>query len=175
MTNGDTDVPADGGSAIAPDTEATRTHHVIAGFDGSDSSYAALKVARLITPPGHLHVVFVGHLPVTDGYSAQAFAAASDNLEEMARDLAEAARSALDMSAVDWTFQERHGNVAHELINFARELIDLEQSEIIIVVGSADHLYDRIRGSVPQHLARQNEYQVVIVPSRAIVHRDTGD
>lgn len=139
---------------------------VVVGFDGSGSALQALRVARQLAAEsdGHVHVVFVAHVPLGATLSAASYAGVNDGFDAVADELRAAASAALG-SGDEWTFERRDGAVAHELFEVADGLDRAEgHGRVVLVVGGTEHAYHRIGGSVPGHLVHQNRFPLTVVP-----------
>lgn len=142
---------------------------VVAGFDGSDGAYRALDASALMVAgrAGSVEVVFVAHVPpvgdLASGAMPESLSCAFDNDELVFFD---AVRSRLANVELRWRFQRRDGPIAHELMAAADEQSRLcgEDSQVVIVVGSAAHAVHRFVGSVPGALIRNRRYPVLVVP-----------
>ncbi|MDQ6750326.1 MAG: universal stress protein [Actinomycetota bacterium] len=159
-----------GPNAATSSVERPEPLEVVVGFDGSRCSLRALTTARQLADDhaGRVHVVYVAHVPAAAALSAQAIVGIRDGFDAIARELAEAASAVLGASGRRWTFQRRDGSIAHELLAAAEELDQSRgHARTVIVVGSAEHAYHRIGGSVPGHLAHQNRFALTVAPTGA--------
>ena len=139
----------------------------VVGFDGSEPAYRALDAAkRLITGRvGSIEVVYVAHMPVGTEMSADAGVEMRQGFDEAEHEFASAVRARMEAEQ-RWHFQRRDGGIAHELSVVADELRrDYgDDSNVVIIVGSAAQSYHHVLGSVPVALVRHAKYPIVVVP-----------
>lgn len=147
----------------------------VVGFDGSGPSRAALEVATELIRGrnGHLHVVYVAHLPASVAMSAPAVVGVREGFDVIATELIDKVRAALDDRERRWNFARRDGSVADELLAAARELRQQNgpDSIIVIVVGSAERLLHHVSGSTAAALTHEREFPLLVVPPNADVPR----
>jgi nucleotide-binding universal stress UspA family protein len=144
---------------------------VVAGVDGSESGYRALGAATNLIKgrPGAIEVVFVAHIPAGMEMSADAQYEMSQGFDDAEREVSDAIRDRMQGVEQRWNFRRRDGMVAHELIAVADELHrDYgSDSNVVIVVGGAEHAYHHILGSVPVALVRHATYPILVMPLAA--------
>jgi nucleotide-binding universal stress UspA family protein len=140
----------------------------VVGFDGSTPALAALEAAAQLIRgrEGHLEVVYVAHLPGYASMSAQAVVGLREGFADVAAELSDEARTALDRLEVRWHFQRRNGSVVTELVAAASELRDMygPDSSIVIIVGASEHALHHLAGSVASSLARNAGFPLLVVP-----------
>ena len=144
--------------------------HFVAGFDGSPSSCNALHTACLLARDRRcdLTVVYVSHIPaLADVAAPMVSLAARQNEQPVSDELKAVASSIVGNTDVQWTFEHREGSIATELLDVARK-IDSDVTpyrRVLIVIGSAEQRHDQLLGAVPQHLAHQNHFGLLVVPN----------
>jgi nucleotide-binding universal stress UspA family protein len=141
---------------------------VVVGFDGSESAYRALDASALLISGrvGTVEVVFVAHMAPGAEMSASALTESLKAFDSAELEFTDAVRDRLADIEYRWRFQRRDGLIAHELIAVADELRrDYgDDTQVVIVVGSAMHTLHHVVGSVPVALVRHAKYPVVVVP-----------
>jgi nucleotide-binding universal stress UspA family protein len=141
---------------------------VVVGFDGSDPAYRALDASALLIAgrTGSVEVVFVAHVASFAEMSTDAVSESLKAFDKTELEFYDAVRDRLSHVKLQWRFQRRDGSVARELVSVADELSREygEDSQVVIVVGSAVHSVHRYVGSVPVGLVRHGKYPVVVVP-----------
>jgi nucleotide-binding universal stress UspA family protein len=162
--------------ADAARAETSAPLELIVGFDGSKSSFHALRIARQLMDhhAAHVHVVYVAHLPASAALSAPALVEIRQGFDVIAEELTEAATSILGAPGPRWTLQRRDGANVHELLAAAEELDRPHgRAVIVIVVGTSDHLYHRVAGSVPRQLAHEHKYALTVAPTDPVDRQQT--
>jgi nucleotide-binding universal stress UspA family protein len=157
-------------STELPRNRPTSALFAVVGFDGSNSSRAALDTAADVIRgrSGHLEVVFVAHVPAYVQSSAPALVGLRGTFSGVAAELTAQARTLLDDREPRWHFQRRDGSVTQQLVAAARELRSQHgpDATIVIIVGASTHLAHHLAVSVPVALTRQEtEFPVLVVPS----------
>ena len=141
---------------------------VVVGFDGSESAYRALDASALLISGrvGTVEVVYVAHMAPGAEMSASALTESLKAFDSAELEFTDAVRDRLADIEYRWRFQRRDGLIAHELIAVADELRrDYgDDTQVVIVVGSAMHTLHHVVGSVPVALVRHAKYPVVVVP-----------
>jgi nucleotide-binding universal stress UspA family protein len=139
---------------------------LVAGVDGSESSFAALNTAADLAERtgSQLSVVFV-HDPGAVGGLAGAFDGSAEiYIEQTVEELEAASRErSFDLLAnrnLSWTFDVAFGEPAHELVNVATK-----HDATMIVVGGRGHslLGGLVLGSIAQRLVRWSPISVLVV------------
>ncbi len=152
---------------------------VVVGFDGSEPSRAALEFATelILGRDGHLEVVYVAHLSSTEMMSAASIVGGRESLDEIATQLDETARLALQGREPRWHFERRDGAVADELLAAARRLRRRHDpdSVVVIVVGSAEQLRHHLIGSTAAALTHEREFPLMVVPATTGAPRPVSD
>jgi nucleotide-binding universal stress UspA family protein len=152
---------------MSADAQAVSEAHLVVGFDGSPPATRALDAAvRLLTVrPGRVTVVWVAHLTGTVSLSADAVAIVESDFDEVALELRAAAAERLEGRGMQWDFQWRQGQIAHELIAAAESIHAARPDDVVgIVVGSSSSAMHRMVGSVAVSLAHHSPVPVMIVP-----------
>jgi nucleotide-binding universal stress UspA family protein len=141
---------------------------VVVGFDGSESAYRALDAAALLISGriGTVEVVYVAHIAAGAEMSATALTESLTAFDSAELEFADAVRDRLADIEFRWRFRRRDGPIAHELIAVADELRREygDDSQVVIVVGSAMHSLHHVVGSVPVALVRHAKYPILVVP-----------
>jgi nucleotide-binding universal stress UspA family protein len=141
---------------------------VVVGFDGSESAARALDASALLISgrSGNVEVVFVAHLVSVAEMSTDGLSESLKAFDSVELECADAVRERLADVESRWRFQRRDGPIAHELIAVADELSHEcgDDSQVVIVVGSAVHTLHHVVGSVPVALVRHAKYPIVVVP-----------
>jgi nucleotide-binding universal stress UspA family protein len=152
----------------APVTRRAERLVVVVGFDGSSSSYRALDASALLISgrPGSVEVVFVAHVIPVAEIATDAMSESLNAFDNAEHEFAEAVRNRLADIELRWRFQRRDGPIAQELVSVADELSGErgEDSQVVIVVGSAEHSLRHLAGSVPSALVKNAKYPVLVVP-----------
>lgn len=138
---------------------------VVVGVSGSESSLDALDTAASLA--GHLDrllvAVHVRRVAATwEPLVAAAFAAWQAANAEVASDCRMSCELALAARAVDWRYEVRHGDPAHELMGVARHL-----DAACVAIGSGRHRGLAEVGSVGGRVLHAADRPVLVVPSRA--------
>ncbi len=142
----------------------TRTY--IVGHDGSPNADDALRVATTLgrADADAIVIVFVRHDQSTLAASAQATAIHHQALDEIATGVTAALESTLAEYPGVWTFEQRHGDPATELIAAAHE-----HNADTILVGHQGHtaLVDLVVGSVARSVLAHSPVAVIVTrPAR---------
>jgi nucleotide-binding universal stress UspA family protein len=141
---------------------------VVVGFDGSQSAYRALDASALLISGriGTIEIVYVAHVTPGAQMSATTLAESLEAFDTCELKFAEAVRERLADLESGWRFQRRDGPIAYELIAVADELSRdyRDDSQVVIVVGSAMHTLHHVIGSVPVALVRHAKYPIIVVP-----------
>ena len=142
---------------------------VVVGFDGSRASFRALETARELVEDraGRVHAVWVAHLPGYAALSVDAVQGIRLSFEALFDELRETAAGILGPLGDRWRFERRDGNAAHQLFAAASEVRERSDPDamVMIVVGTAEHAWHRLGGSVASHLAHQREFVLVVTPA----------
>jgi nucleotide-binding universal stress UspA family protein len=162
VTNGHSD------EAAGPAQPAPTRLLIVVGFDGTDPARRALEgaVRMLHGRTGLIEVVFVGHVPSSAAFRADALVEVKAGLDLYQKDLAQQAADLLAGGDVTWHFQRRDGEVARELLAAGHELLEFggPDSRVVLVVGGSAHKIDRYLNSVPSKIVRQDHFSVVVIP-----------
>ncbi len=141
---------------------------VVIGVDGSEPSFEALaRAAAVVAATGaRAVVVFVRHLPplITSPSGGEALAVMADTLDALEEKARERASAILLGAGVDFAFESRVGDPAHEIIAVAHE-----QHASLVVVGASIHgpVASVVLSSVASHLLHHCDISVAIVrPTR---------
>jgi nucleotide-binding universal stress UspA family protein len=140
---------------------------LMVGFDGSPPALRALDAAvnLLQGRPGHIHVVYVAHLPGVDALSADAVAELEVNFDDIEQELRGMAGERLRGREDRWGFERRRGLIAEELLAAADDARAAHPgATVAIAVGSSSQAAHRVVGSVAVHLARHSPVPLVVVP-----------
>jgi len=141
---------------------------LVVGYDGTEPAQRALQAAaaRLEESPGRMEVVYVGHVPTTVAFTAQAMASVQEGLDNDEHQLAAQAEEVLRPTGVKWHFQRRNGEIAPELLAAAAEQLDAEgpNTRLVLVLGGSAHKIDRYLNSTPARVLRQDRFEVFVVP-----------
>ena len=140
---------------------------LMVGFDGTPPAVRALDAAvnLLQGRPGHLHVVYVAHLPSMDALSPGAVAELEVDFDEIEQELRGMVEERLRGREERWSLERRQGAITPELIAAAKDAGDAHPgATAAIVVGSSSHLTHRVVGSVAVGLARHSPVPLLIVP-----------
>ena len=132
---------------------------LVVGFDGTDPSADALAFAVGLArrEDSRLIIVFVG--------SPAAFSSLSpdpggwESIDAIAGELKERVTASLGGFPVSWRFEQRRGDVAHELEALAEEV-----KADAIVVGRSSSKVSRLLGSKAAALLRGSRRPVIVVP-----------
>lgn len=161
-------VQLDSEVGVDRNAETPTALEIVVGFDGTDSSVRALHAAQRILADrvGHIHVVWIAHVPASAGVSAEATVRIEEGFDAVAAELSALATSILGPAEGRWTMERRDGGISHELF-LAAEAAEkaAPDARVVIVVGAPDHAYHRVGGSVPGHLAHQNRFALTVIPS----------
>jgi len=144
-----------------PGPAAPRTHPIVVGYDGSDTSRNALAYAagfaRRLSQP--LLVVYVVPFGVyCEPMTGQVVYPARDRTELEPWLLAELDQ-VCDWHGLDVSVMTRRGNAARELAAAADAI-----SADALVVGAPGTWLHRVTGSIPSWLARHARCPVIVVP-----------
>jgi nucleotide-binding universal stress UspA family protein len=141
---------------------------VVVGYDGSEPAQRALRSAAdmLQRAPGRIEVVFVAHMPVSAGLSAQAIPTFREGFDADEHVLEREVEEALGPRAVKWHFQRRNGEIAPELLAAGEEQLAGEgpATRVVLVVGGSAHKIDRYLNSTPTKVIRHDRFEVLVVP-----------
>jgi nucleotide-binding universal stress UspA family protein len=140
---------------------------LMVGFDGTPPAVRALDAAvnLLRGRPGHLHVVYVAHLPSMDALSPGAVAELEVDFDDIEQELRGIVEERLRGREDRWSLERRQGAITLELIAAAKDAGDAHPgATAAIVVGSSSHLTHRVVGSVAVGLARRSPVPLLIVP-----------
>jgi nucleotide-binding universal stress UspA family protein len=140
---------------------------LMVGFDGTPPAIRALDAAvnLLRGRPGHLHVVYVAHLPSMDALSPGAVAELEADFDDIEQELRGMVEERLRGREERWSLERRQGAITPELIAAAKDTGDAHSgATAAIVVGSSSHLTHRVVGSVAVGLARHSPVPLLIVP-----------
>ena len=140
---------------------------LMVGFDGTPPAVRALDAAvnLLRGRPGHLHVVYVAHLPSMDALSPGAVAELEVDFDDIEQELRGMVEERLRGREERWSLERRQGAITPELIAAAKDAGDANPgATAAIVVGSSSHLTHRVVGSVAVGLARHSPVPLLIVP-----------
>jgi nucleotide-binding universal stress UspA family protein len=141
--------------------------HLIVGYDGSPPAMRALDGAvRLLQGrAGHIHVIYVAHIPSIDMLSADAVVLMEQDFDEVEKELRASAAAQLDARGVAWKFHRRQGIIVEQLITAVSAIGDARPGDTtVIVVGSSSRASHRVVGSVAVGLARHCPVPLLIVP-----------
>jgi nucleotide-binding universal stress UspA family protein len=150
--------------------DANEENHlvVVVGYDGSEPAQRALRSAAdmLERAPGRLEVVFVAHMPVSAGFSAQAIPTLREGFDADEQVLESEVKEALASTTVKWHFQRRNGEIAPELLAAGEEQLAGEgpTTRVVLVVGGSAHKIDRYLNSTPSKVIRHDRFEVLVVP-----------
>ncbi|HUZ21229.1 MAG TPA: universal stress protein [Acidimicrobiales bacterium] len=137
---------------------------VVVGVDGSESSLCALRHTAWVASAvgARLVVVYVRHLPnIAPGpVAGDAVAILEQTADDLERSTESQVAAALAAAGVDWRFEVRDGDPAHEILQVGH---DAEAA--CIVVGAATHgpVSSVVLGSVANHLLHHSDISVVVV------------
>jgi len=140
---------------------------LMVGFDGTPPAIRALDAAvnLLQGRRGHLHVVYVAHLPSMDALSPGAVAELEVDFDDIEQELRGMVEERLRGREERWSLERRQGAITPELIAAAKNAGDANPgATAAIVVGSSSHLTHRVVGSVAVGLARHSPVPLLIVP-----------
>ena len=152
---------------MSTDTPPPVNLYLVVGYDGSDPSIRALDAAvRLLQGrAGRIDVLYVAHLPAADSLSADAIGELEVDFGDIAQELRSSAGEQLDGREDRWEFVRRDGQIADELMAYARGLGEAHPGDTAaIVVGSSSQAMHRVVGSVAVTLARRSSVPTVVVP-----------
>jgi len=152
---------------MSTDTPPPVNLYLVVGYDGSDPSIRALDAAvRLLQGrAGRIDVLYVAHLPAADSLSADAIGELEVDFGDIAQELRSSAGGQLDGREDRWEFVRRDGQIADELMAYARGLGEAHPGDTAaIVVGSSSQAMHRVVGSVAVTLARRSSVPTVVVP-----------
>ena len=132
---------------------------LVVGFDGTDPSIDALAFAAGLArrEQARLIVAFVAAPSMFSSLAPDP--GAWDAIESVAGELKERAAEGLADVGVPWRFEQRRGDVAHEL----EDLAERAKADAI-VVGRSSSKVSRLLGSVAAGLLRTSRRPVIVVP-----------
>ncbi|WP_375481098.1 universal stress protein [uncultured Jatrophihabitans sp.] len=162
--------------ATKHDEIVLRPIELVVGFDGSPSACSALETAKNLALGRNcsITVVYVSAPTAMDSLAWEPgtpalLDARRHNEDAISQELQEVASSVIGAANLNWHFNHRRGTVGHELVGAADEIRadaqDRARPRIMVLVGSTDRSRDRLFGSIPHGLSRQNRYALAIVPS----------
>ncbi|MDT3397885.1 universal stress protein [Streptomyces sp. B1866] len=135
---------------------------ILAGLDGSDSSWRATAYAAGLARRQNALLVVVYVQPVLAG-SAALGAAVAETTEEVAQQLLAELREATDRLhgafEVRWEFHTLRGDPYSGIASAADEL-----KADAVVVGASEHAGHRLVGSVAVRLVKSGHWPVTVVP-----------
>ena len=152
---------------MSTDTPPPVNLYLVVGYDGSDPSIRALDAAvRLLQGrAGRIDVLYVAHLPAADSLSADAIGELEVDFGDIAQELRSSAGGQLDGREDRWEFVRRDGQIADELMAYARGLGEAHPGDTAAIgVGSSSQAMPRVVGSVAVTLARRSSVPTVVVP-----------
>ena len=133
----------------------------IVGHDGSPNADEALRVAARLgnTDRDMLVIVFVRHDQSTLAASTQATAIHHQALDEIANTITATLERTLTDYPGAWSFEQRHGNPATELVAAAHA-----HRADTIIVGHQGHttLHDLVIGSAAHNLLAHSPVAVIV-------------
>jgi nucleotide-binding universal stress UspA family protein len=141
---------------------------LVVGYDGSEPAQRALLGAAdlLRNRPGRIEAVFVAHVPSAAAFSAQGLGALREGLDDEAHQLSQRVDEALRETDVKWHFQRRNGEIAPQLLEAGKELLESggPDTHLVVVVGGSAHKLDRYLNSTPARVIRQDRFEVLVIP-----------
>ena len=141
--------------------------HIVVGYDGSPPAVRALDsaVSLLHSRDGDIEVVYVAHLTGLEMLSADAIVEMEETFNQMAEDLRDQVGKQLADREKRWSFRQRQGLIAQQLIEEAAQTVSAHPGDqVVIVVGSSSQAAHRMVGSAAVALARHAPVPIVIVP-----------
>ena len=132
---------------------------LVVGFDGTDPSADALAFATGLArrEQARLIIAFVGSTTMFSSLSPDP--GGWESIDAIADELRERVAGVLGDFPVSWRFEQRRGEVAHEL-----EALAEETKADAIVVGRSSSKVSRLLGSVAASLLRGSRRPVIVVP-----------
>jgi nucleotide-binding universal stress UspA family protein len=135
---------------------------IVAGVDGSDSSWRAVAYAAGLARRQHalLAVVYVQPVLAAGAALGAPVAGTTDEIaEDLVAQIRDAARQLKGIFEVRWEFHTFHGDPYSGLVKAADEL-----KADAVVVGASEQAGHRIVGSVAVRLVKAGRWPVTVVP-----------
>jgi nucleotide-binding universal stress UspA family protein len=136
---------------------------ILAGIDGSESSYHAAAYAAGLArrQRSKLALVYIRPLPASMSAAAAAeMISVRDAIaEDLRKQIEDAARHLPEGTHADWDFHVGEGDPYRGLVDFATRL-----KADAVVIGASQQAGHRILGSVAVRLVKAGKWPVTVVP-----------